>query len=76
MSRRVLSPTKALLFTFLSAVPSAFAAGAGGGLPWETPLNRIAQSLTGPVALSISLIALNVARGRAGATAGARPRWR
>ena len=49
-----------LLFT----TPSAFAGAAGGGgLPWETPLNRIAISLTGPVALSISLIALMVAGG-------------
>ncbi len=37
--------------------------GGGGGLPWETPLNRVAQSMTGPVALSISLIALMVAGG-------------
>jgi type IV secretion system protein VirB2 len=47
----------------LLAAPAAFAAGAGGGLPWETPLNKIAQSLTGPVALSVSLIALMVAGG-------------
>ena len=25
--------------------------GGGGGLPWETPLNTVAQSLTGPVEL-------------------------
>ena len=37
--------------------------GGGGGLPWETPLNAVAMSLTGPVALSISLIALMVAGG-------------
>lgn len=37
--------------------------GGGGGLPWETPLNRVAESMTGPVALSISLIALMVAGG-------------
>lgn len=42
---------------------AAWAGGGGGGLPWETPLNRVAQSLTGPVALSISLIALMVAGG-------------
>ena len=47
-----------MLFT-----PATWAAGAGGGLPWETPLNRVATSLTGPVALSISLIALMVAGG-------------
>ena len=41
----------------------AWAGGGGGGLPWETPLNTVAQSLTGPVALSISLIALMVAGG-------------
>jgi len=52
-----------LLALLLFAAPVAFAGGGGGGLPWETPLNRIAQSLTGPVALSISLIALMVAGG-------------
>ena len=50
------------LFLLLAA-QAALAGGAGGGLPWENPLNRIAQSLTGPVALSISLIALMVAGG-------------
>ena len=52
-----------LLALLLFVAPAAFAGGGGGGLPWETPLNRIAQSLTGPVALSISLIALMVAGG-------------
>ena len=32
-------------------------------LPWEAPLLNVAQSLTGPIALSISLIALMVAGG-------------
>ena len=45
-------------------VQAAHAAGAGGGgLPWEAPLKRIADSLTGPVALAISLIAFVVAGG-------------
>ncbi|MGH9632203.1 MAG: TrbC/VirB2 family protein [Bryobacteraceae bacterium] len=53
-----------LMILCLVATQSAFAAGGGaGGLPWETPLSRIADSLTGPVALSISLIALMVAGG-------------
>jgi type IV secretion system protein TrbC len=53
-----------LLAGFLVIAQTAFAGGGGGGgLPWETPLNRIATSLTGPVALSISLIALMVAGG-------------
>lgn len=46
---------------FLLASRAAWAGG--GGLLWETPLNTVAQSLTGPVALSISLIALMVAGG-------------
>jgi type IV secretion system protein VirB2 len=53
----------ACLLTLMLFAEVAWAAGAGGGLPWETPLNRVATSLTGPVALSISLIALMVAGG-------------
>jgi len=42
---------------------SAWAGNAGGGLPWEAPLQKVADSLTGPVALAVSLIALMVAGG-------------
>ena len=42
---------------------NAFAAAVGAALPWEAPLLNVAQSLTGPVALSVSLIALMVAGG-------------
>ena len=52
-----------LLLMLLAATQAAWAGGGGGGLPWETPLSRVATSLTGPVALSISLIALMVAGG-------------
>jgi len=53
-----------LVLLCLTIAPTALAGGGGGGgLPWETPLNRVATSLTGPVALSISLIALMVAGG-------------
>jgi type IV secretory pathway VirB2 component (pilin) len=42
----------------------AWAAGTGSsGLPWERPLRVIADSLTGPVALSIAIIALMAAGG-------------
>jgi type IV secretion system protein VirB2 len=42
----------------------ALAAGVGSsGLPWETPLQKIASSLTGPVALAIAIIALMAAGG-------------
>jgi type IV secretion system protein TrbC len=53
-----------LTMLFLLTAPAAFAGGGGGGgLPWEGPLNKVAASLTGPVALSISLVALMVAGG-------------
>ena len=32
-------------------------ASSGGGLPWETPLNKVKDSLSGPVALAIGVIA-------------------
>ena len=55
----------AVLFLFLVVLSHvALAAGGGGGaLPWESPLSKLATSLTGPVALSVSLIALMVAGG-------------
>jgi type IV secretory pathway VirB2 component (pilin) len=46
-----------LLFALLVVAAPAFAGG-GGGLPWETPLQTIANSLTGPVAFVISLLCL------------------
>ena len=38
--------------------PELFAADSG--MPWEDPLNQITDSLTGPVARSVGLIALAV----------------
>jgi type IV secretion system protein VirB2 len=66
MFRKLSKHSRLTLSTLLClmATQNAFASGVGGGgLPWETPLSRIATSLTGPVALSISLIALMVAGG-------------
>jgi type IV secretory pathway VirB2 component (pilin) len=39
------------------------AAAAGGGLPWERPLQAIASSLTGPVAYAIGLTGIAIAGG-------------
>ena len=36
------------------------ASAAGGGLPWESPLEKLKDSITGPVAIGISLIAITV----------------
>jgi len=44
--------------------PSAYAAPAGGGLPWERPMTLIATSLTGPVAYAIGLIGICIAEPR------------
>src|SRR6201987_6488444 len=50
------------IILFLALSPSlALAAGTGGGggaLPWETPLQNVQQSLTGPVAKGIALVAI------------------
>jgi type IV secretion system protein TrbC len=43
----------------LAAAAGAHAATlGGGGLPWETPLNTLSNSVTGPVAYGISLIGI------------------
>jgi type IV secretory pathway VirB2 component (pilin) len=39
----------------------AAASTGGGSLPWETPLQTIADSISGPVAYAISLIGIVVA---------------
>lgn len=41
----------------------AVAAGGGGGLPWEGPLQQIQQSINGPVAGTIALAAVAIAGG-------------
>jgi type IV secretory pathway VirB2 component (pilin) len=50
------------ILLFLALSPSlGLAAGTGGGaggLPWETPLQNVQQSLTGPVAKGVALVAI------------------
>ena len=40
---------------------AALASTAGGALPWETPLQAIRDSVTGPIAYAISLMGIVVA---------------
>jgi type IV secretion system protein VirB2 len=40
------------------AVSPAWAAGAGTAMPWEGPLDTIMQSLSGPVAKAVGIIAI------------------
>lgn len=44
-------------------IEPAFASSGGGGLPWESPLQQIQQSITGPVAGFIALAAVAIAGG-------------
>ena len=54
--------TLALTFCLFLIEP-AFASSGGGGLPWESPLHQIQQSITGPVAGFIALAAVAIAGG-------------
>ncbi|MFK4259380.1 TrbC/VirB2 family protein [Agrobacterium tumefaciens] len=62
MSRRLLTFLVLAAISMLVIEP-AFASGGGAGLPWEAPLQQIQQSITGPVAMAIALIAVAVAGG-------------
>lgn len=55
--RRVVGPAVFAFTTF--AAQQAMAAAQG--LPWETPLQTIQNSLTGPVAIALSIIAIMMA---------------
>ena len=49
------------LLLFLALSPSlalAAGTGGGGGLPWETPIQNVTNSLTGPVAKGVALVAI------------------
>jgi type IV secretory pathway VirB2 component (pilin) len=52
-----------LLALALAFLPDAVlaATGGGSGLPWETPLQTLRDSITGPVAYTISLLGVVVA---------------
>jgi type IV secretory pathway VirB2 component (pilin) len=60
--RKVIQYVPIAAMLIVTATAPAFANTANGiqptGLPWETPLTTIQNSLTGPVAVAISVIAL------------------
>jgi type IV secretory pathway VirB2 component (pilin) len=61
--KRLASRLSVVAATLLLSTHSAFASSGGGGLPWETPLRTIQQSLSGPVAFAIAVIAMAAAGG-------------
>jgi type IV secretion system protein VirB2 len=50
-----------LVFQTLGFAELAVAATSGGGLPWETPLQTVRDSISGPVAYAVSLMGIVVA---------------
>lgn len=63
MSRKAHSTLAFVIFAVASVSLSepALASSGGGGLPWESPLQQIQQSITGPVAGFIALAAVAIA---------------
>ncbi len=63
MSRKTNPILAVIILTGLSLCLSepALASSGGGGLPWESPLQQIQQSITGPVAGFIALAAVAIA---------------
>lgn len=49
-----------LLAVAQARATSTMIGGGGGALPWDAPLQTVAQSLTGPVALAVAVVALAV----------------
>jgi type IV secretion system protein VirB2 len=58
----IVAGTLALALCLVFVEP-AFPSTGGGGLPWESPLQQIQQSITGPVAGFIALAAVAIAGG-------------
>ncbi len=57
--KRLTSACQTALILFLFIIPSAYAASTG--LPWESPLQKILASLTGPVAKVLGVIVIVIA---------------
>ena len=51
----------AVILILMFLAPEAAASTGGSSLPWEGPLQTIANSITGPVAYAISLMGIVVA---------------
>lgn len=62
MSKRLRRVSILSVASWLLPVAAAYASSSGG-LPWEAPLDKIVKSLTGPVALGISILAMAAAGG-------------
>ena len=48
----------AILFAIAMLFPDMAHATSSSGMPWESPLNKLVKSITGPVAFGISILAI------------------
>ncbi|MHC2585551.1 TrbC/VirB2 family protein (plasmid) [Bradyrhizobium barranii subsp. barranii] len=62
-NRMIIVGASAALLALLILDPAFASTSGGGNLPWESPLQQIQQSITGPVAGFIALAAVAVAGG-------------
>lgn len=62
-NRMMIVGATGLVFALFALAPAFASTGGGGNLPWESPLQQIQQSITGPVAGFIALAAVAVAGG-------------
>ncbi|UGA48950.1 TrbC/VirB2 family protein (plasmid) [Bradyrhizobium barranii subsp. apii] len=63
LNRMILAGAGGLLLALVILDPAFASTSGGGNLPWESPLQQIQQSITGPVAGFIALAAVAVAGG-------------
>ena len=61
LKTNILLTCAALVAVSIGLAEPALASSGGGGLPWESPLQQIQQSITGPVAGFIALAAVAIA---------------
>ena len=52
-----------LSIAFVVFLPEIASAATSAGLPWEGPLQTLTNSITGPIAFSVALIAIVIAGG-------------
>ncbi|MHC2283760.1 type IV secretory pathway VirB2 component (pilin) [Bradyrhizobium diazoefficiens] len=62
-NRMMIVGASGMLLALLILDPAFASTSGGGNLPWESPLQQIQQSITGPVAGFIALAAVAVAGG-------------
>jgi type IV secretion system protein VirB2 len=61
MNRKIAATVLLVLIASVVLAPAAAASTGGQGLAWESPLQKIQQSLSGPVAFVICIVGIVVA---------------